>query len=651
MSGIAGVFHRDGRPADTARLHRMAQALAHRGPDGSNVQIDGALGLAHLVLHTTPESVNERQPLANHSGSLWITFDGRLDNRDHLARALGDSPLCGSVSDAALVLRAYERWAEGAVERLVGDFAFALWDRRRRELLCVRDPLGIRPFYYQADALAFRWASEPRALFADGALTPRPNEGFIAECLAAEPLNRAETLFSGVFRLPPAHLMIVSADSLRTTRYWDPDPPELHCRDDEEYGERFREVFDQAVADRLRVAGPVGAHLSGGLDSSAVVGTAVVLHREGRAAPSGLETLSLRFPGREYDEGAYIDAVVDWCGMRANLVSPTWPDRRALLASLDRSRDLPDFPTGESLMRPLFDLAASKRIRVVLTGVGGDQWIAGSPFYYADLIRRGRWLTLARALRTAEPDSELGWTWRQVVQTGLVPLLPHAARRAGRLVLRRRAVPGWIDPAFARRIDLESRLRVSGLGSSRGDYARADLRRLLTSGWEVLTNELLERGASWRGIEYRHPFYDRRLVELALSLPEAQRQRGSHTKFVLRTAMRGRLPEQVRLRIAKVNLSEIYLHALGALGGERAFGRLSIAEAGWVDAARLSAMYRDALARAACGDGGYGAHMVPLWMVLAVESWFRRVLQGEHAGSDRPEAWAAPRVPVGGHAE
>lgn len=651
MSGIAGIFRRDGRGADAGLLKRMMQALAHRGPDGSRAHVDGAIGLGHLALQTTPESAGERQPLADNTDPFHITFDGRIDNRDEIARALGDAPPSASASDAALVLRAYARWAEDAVPRLVGDFAFALWDARRRALVCARDALGIRPFYYHADGAAFRCASEPRALFADDALTPRPNEGFIAECLASEPSSQAETLFSGVFRLPPAHLMIVTAGSLRTARYWDPDPPELRCRDDEEYGERFREIFDRAVSARLRACGPVGAHLSGGLDSSAVVGTAVALIREGRAAPPGFETLSLRFPGREYDEGPYIDAVSGWCGARSSQVSPPWPDGRALLASLDRSRDLPDLPTGESLMRPLFDAAASKRINVVLTGVGGDQWITGSPFYYADLVRRGRWLTLARVLRAADPDSELAWTWREVVRTGLFPILPPIVRRAGRVVLRRHAVPRWIDPAFARRIDLEARLRAAALRPSRGGYARAALRRLLTSGWEALTNELVERGAACRGIEYRHPFYDRRLVEFALALPEEQRRRGRYTKFVLRTAIRGRMPEPVRLRISKVNLSEIYLRALGALGGERAFARLSIAEPGWVDAGRLSTMYRDAVTRAARGDDGYGADVVPLWMVLAIESWFRAVLAGERPDAARSTDGAGLRIPACGRAE
>ena len=193
-------------------------------------------------------------------------------------------------------------------------------------------------------------------------------------------------------------------------------------------------------------------------------------------------------------------------------------------------------------------------------------------------------------------------------------------------------MPPWIGADFARRISLEDRLRVPALVWGPGGYAGAALRRLLGSGWEALTNELIERTAAWYGVEYRHPFYDQALVEFALALPEDQRQRGTYTKFVLRTAMRGRLPDLVRLRISKANLSPVYLRALQALGGEDAFARLTIADAGWVDGERVRSLYRHAAAGAARGDETYGADVVPLWMVLAVERWYQALRRGVGTG-------------------
>lgn len=222
MSGIAGVFHRDGRAAGADAAARLAASLAHRGPDGRQVHLAQSVALVHLAFTTTPEAIGERQPLGNPEQTLSITFDGRLDNRRDLAAALGDADAPLVLSDAALVLRAYARWQEAAVARLAGDFAFAIWDARRGLLVCARDPLGIRPFYYHADHDTFVFASEPRAVLIGAARRAAPNEGFIGECLAAEPVHVAETLFEGVLRLPAAHLLVVGRDTLRTSRYWDP---------------------------------------------------------------------------------------------------------------------------------------------------------------------------------------------------------------------------------------------------------------------------------------------------------------------------------------------------------------------------------------------------------------------------------------------
>ena len=406
-------------------------------------------------------------------------------------------------------------------------------------------------------------------------------------------------------------------------RYWNPDPPEPTRLDDEAFGEQFREVFDLAVSARLRSNGPVAALLSGGLDSSSIVVTASALLREDRASASGFEALSLVFPGKPYDEGEYIDSVVAACGVAAERIESPPPDEASLLASLQRSRDLPDFPTGESLMRPLFDRARYRGVRVILTGIGGDEWFAGTSLYYADLIRRGRWLALARQLQAADPESEMEWGWRDLVRAGVFPLVPAAVRRSARRLLGK-TVPKWIDPTFARRVDLATRLQWPPLVPFCGSHERGGLHRLLTSGWEAFTNELIERGASAHGVEYRHPFSDRRMVELALAMPAEQRVRGRFTKFALRTAMRGRLPEAVRQRVSKADLSEIYVLALTALGGERAFDRLAIEEVGWIDGPAVRRMARRALAEAATD---YGSSAIPLWLVLAVERWFRAIIK------------------------
>ena len=284
--------------------------------------------------------------------------------------------------------------------------------------MCARDALGIRPFYYHLGDDVFCCASELQAVLVLDEVRARvgPNEGYLAEHLAARPTQREDTVFDGIRRLPAAHMLVVEPSAVRKRRYWEPAALDLRCRTDAEYA-------------------PVGAHLSGGLDSSSVVAVAASI-REAGAVPV-FETLSLEFPGRPYDERPYIDAMVAHTSVAAHVLRGDDLDPRLLLASLERSRDLPDAPTGEAMQRPILNTARARGMRVILTGVGGDEWLQGSEFYYADLIRSGRWGTLSRLLRDASDASPVDRTAAMVFDAGVRPLLPRTARRAARRLLGR----------------------------------------------------------------------------------------------------------------------------------------------------------------------------------------------------------------------
>jgi asparagine synthase (glutamine-hydrolysing) len=331
MSGIAGIFNIDGAPVDRALLQRMTDAIAHRGPDGIHHWVDGPVGIGHCMLQTTPESVYERQPLTDESGHLCLNMDGRVDNREELISALkSKNARLRDDTDAELVLKAYECWGEECPVRILGDFAFVIWDMRQRQLFCARDILGVRPFYYYTDGRKFLWASELQQLFRDPGVPREPNEGMVAEYLAASLTDREETLYKGIMRLAPAHSLLLRAGRIDKRWYWDVDPSkEVRHRTDEEYAEHFSEVFAEAVRCRLRSQEPVGAELSGGLDSSAVVGMAQRLYQEGRATDLGFVTFSLVYPGLACDESAYIDDVVRMWGVKSNRVRYEAPEPSA----------------------------------------------------------------------------------------------------------------------------------------------------------------------------------------------------------------------------------------------------------------------------------------------------------------------------------
>jgi asparagine synthase (glutamine-hydrolysing) len=211
MSGIAAIFNLDGRPVERRQLEPMLDAMAHRGPDGIGRFYDSQAALGHAMLRVTPESFEEVQPLFDETGALRITFDGRIDNRGELRELVeAAGARVRSDTDPELVLKAYESLGEDCVRKMLGDFAFVIWDSNRRRLFCARDHSGIRPFYYYCDAKTFLAASDLQQIIRYPGLAQEPNEGLVGEYLTGKLITREETLYRGVMRLAPAHMMIVT---------------------------------------------------------------------------------------------------------------------------------------------------------------------------------------------------------------------------------------------------------------------------------------------------------------------------------------------------------------------------------------------------------------------------------------------------------
>ncbi len=622
MSGLSGIYNLDGRPVDSEPLRRMTDAIAHRGTDASGQWIDGAVGLGHRMFWTTPESLHEAQPWRDDSGDLTLTMDGRVDNRDELRAAVqARGMVLHTETDAELVVRAYQCWAQDCPKHIVGDFAFALWDGRRRELFCARDVLGVRPFYYYADGRTFLCASELRQLLEQGVAPRRPNEGMVAEYLAAAPTSLEETLFKGISRLRPAHCMQVRSDGIRQFRYWDIHPDEqVFYRTDEEYAEHFFALFQEAVRCRLRSSHRLGSELSGGLDSSSVVSMVGWMRDRGRGPDAGFETFSMVFPGLACDERDHIAAVTERWRFPSNLVNAQVLDPSFYEEQARRYQDFPDYPNSV-MSYPLSAMASRKGFRVLLGGDGGDQWLDGSCYHYADLLRR---LRIGAALRQARCDARTlssGRVARPLFHFGLLPLIPESIRSA----LRRPLIPEWVDRRWASRTCLSERVRRRDSLPAPASFCQRDLYRTLTDGWSAHGNETGDRALAALQIEQRHPLDDRRIIEFAMAIPEPQRRRGDQRRFILRSAMRGLLPESVRARVVKADFSHVFAESLAGPETERFFGSLAIANAGWLSAAAARSKYERMMKLYRAGDERYMDHIWPVWMIFGIENWYRAV--------------------------
>ncbi len=547
MSGICGVVNLDGRPADRELLHSMAARMSHRGPNGIRYWAEGPAALAHAALHTTPESLREVQPLISPSGLLCLTFEGRVDNREELKAALEDkSILLRDDTDAELVLGAYELWGEGCAARILGDFAFAIWDGARHYLFCARDILGVKPFYYSCDKGRFLFASELAQILEDPTIGRDVNEGMVGEFLSFRVTNR-EDLVQRDYRLA-AHFLVVGPKSfVNSGTGTSISRNSALC----EAGRVFRSVFRNLPGSRSL---PHAKYRTG--RGAAKRRTRFLLGLEWRNASSardllsarGFETFSNVFPGMGCDETPFIRDVADMWGLHSNIVMPKLDTRKFAeeVRNTGISRPIP----GAGFQNDMIEIQARRGFRVILTGWGGDDWLAGDEYPHADLLRGFKIHALLQQIRSDRAQLGLARSGSRLLMWGILPLLPRAVRFGLRRI---RSATGlgttpWIRPEFAKRIQLQDRIEATFEGRKFQSYMQKTRYRHLVSGWTAFVRELWDRSMARYGIELRHPLADRRVIEFAFALPQERLYRDGRTKIILRSAMRDLLPGSVRER-------------------------------------------------------------------------------------------------------
>ena len=559
MSGIAGIYNLDGRPVERSEIQQMLNSIAHRGPDGSGIWTDGPSGLGHQMLWTTPESLHEKLPLTNKAGDLTITADARIDNRDELIPTLNlNGRPRETVPDSEIILAAYEKWGEKCPEKLLGDFSFAIWDKRNQKIYCARDPIGIKPFHYYFKDEKFRWSSEPKAIFEDKTISKEPNLPLICLYLLNRFDEREETLYKDVYRLPPSHFMALENGQIRKGQYWDIDPNyTIRYKTDEKYAEHFLELFKEAIRARLRSHGPVGAFLSGGLDSSSIVCTAQMIYREESFVNKGFQTFSKIFDRFPCDERIYINEVVNKWNIEANyiLYETTLSDM-----DFEQIQYFPDVGYFASLFSnaSLLKKAQEKGIRVMLDGVGGDDLLAAGFDHLTDLLIQGKILKLMTQLRTdAHFFSRSPYTL--FLNYCLKPILPKSLKTILKIVLKpsnRNGIPSWINTSYLKSSGVEGRLGRTENAKKFPTYSQQHIYNLLYNGWETnVVEDIEERFNAYFNITSRRPFFDRRLLEFTFALPEEQRFSLKWPKEVLRRAMGNILPENIRWRKDKADFS------------------------------------------------------------------------------------------------
>jgi asparagine synthase (glutamine-hydrolysing) len=535
LSGFAGIFNLDGAPVSRSLLAHMTSCLEYRGPDASGIWSDAGVGMSHTMLRASWESRSERQP-ATLDGRIWVVADARIDGRHALAAKLGgpDAASLAAAPDSELVLRAYARWGEDCGQHLYGDFAFAIWDSRERKLFCARDHFGLKPFYYAVAGRSFIFTNTLRCLQTHPGVSDRLNELAVADYLLfGYKQDPSATSFHEIRRLPPAHSMRVSESAVSVRRYWSLDAARrIQFRQPAEYLEKFTELFREAVEDRLHCSS-TGIFLSGGMDSSSVAAMATLVRtpqecellaytavadRDGRDSErhySAITAQALRIP-------------VQYLPVDDYMPFDRWDDEAV------RGSEPGSTPFSAIACDQLRQIELHSR--VALSGDGGDHVLYPSRNYFFDLLRKGR------LLRLTTGGVACIRTLRRIPRFGFRSGVKRIFRKDGAM----EPMPAWIAAGLARKFDLPSRWR---------QYAApppAEPSALRPEAYERLTNpslasdfELSDPGATLCRVEVRCPLFDVRLAEYLMAIPPVP---WNFDKGIMRLAMRGLLPDTIRLR-------------------------------------------------------------------------------------------------------
>ena len=555
MCGIAGVLYADpNRPPDQAVLKAMGNAIAHRGPDAEGFFIDPGIGLVHRRLSIIDLAAGD-QPIGNEDGSIQVVFNGEIYNFEAIRADLqARGHRFRTRSDTEVLVHLYEEHGERLVDKLRGMFAFALWDRNRRRLLLARDRLGIKPLYVYRDAEKLLFGSELKAILAHPGVPREIDPAAVEDFLAFGMVPGARSIFLEIEKLLPAHTLSIRANDLAATpsRYWrlQFEPDETRGLDD--WLEEVRAKLDESVRAHLIADVPVGAFLSGGLDSSLIVASCA------GTAQGPIQTFSIGFREAEFSELPHARRVAESCGTR-HVEEVVTADAAALLDDLAHYYDEP-FADPSAIPTFLVSKLAARSVKVVLSGDGGDEAFGGYARYAHDLAES----RLRRRLPTWLRRSALGPLGRAWPKSDWLPRPLRAKTRLTNLALdpshayantlsicrpplrRRLMAPALRESLNGHRPErlLWDAHATASPGDDLGGMIAADVASLLPDDYLVK----VDRASMAHGLEVRPPLLDHEFLELAARVPSEWKVRDGQTKWLLKQVAHHHLPKEIIYR-------------------------------------------------------------------------------------------------------
>jgi asparagine synthase (glutamine-hydrolysing) len=643
MCGITGICNFDGafKPEYPEYIRKMTDSIQHRGPDdegflavnsveqkayllagkGSHVERQrienfnkpADLFLGQRRLSIIDLSASGHQPMPNEDGSIWVVHNGEVYNYLELRTELeGLGHRFESQTDTEVILHAYEEWGTKCLSRFNGMWAFGIIDLKAKRIFCSRDRVGVKPFYYTYNRKRFCFASEIKAILEVDGFLVEPNEQIIADYLFSGLLDHTEeTFFNNIYQLKPGEYLLIEEGRLTVRSYWDIEPRELRLSRDDDYAERFYELLKDSVRLRLRSDVPIGTCLSGGLDSSAIVCLANQLMFEGilidpKVIGERQKTFSSCFEDPTYDERRFIEMVIRRTGAEKNYTFPCGEKLLEALPKLIWHQDEPFGSTGIYAQWEVMKLAKKRGVTVLLDGQGGDELLGGylPSFYHLfnEEFKHRRWRRLWREMKG----------FRKYHATMLAGILSHGIFSRFWNAIGNKI--DWAQEAFQKKF-----LRNFSLPSKFENELDNYLYRCFRSATLPRLLHYEDRNSMAFSMEARTPFLDFRLVEYIFSLPPNQKIKEGVTKGILRNAMRGTLPEEIRNRMDKMGFvtpDDVWFRTVLKDKIRRILYSKSFADRGYFVVDKVKEVFED------CCRGKRNIGLT-LWRWVNLELWFR----------------------------
>ena len=548
MCGIIGALNLTSQtPVAAETLQHMLAMLRHRGPDGYGYYRDADVGLGNARLSIIDLATGD-QPIGNEDGTLWIVFNGEIFNYRELRPELETrGHRFTTASDTEVILHLYEEEGPACLRRLNGQWAIAIWETGARRLFLARDRLGVRPLFYTVQAGRLVFGSEVKALLAHPGVAAAIDPRALAQVFTYWSPLSPRSVFRDIYEVPPGHYLLAQAGRVELTAYWTLDfAEEQPARPAADYVDEFEHLLIDAARLRLRADVPVGAYLSGGLDSS--VTTAIIRGY----TQTHLDTFSITFSDPEFDESQYQRQMVDFLGTDHHAVHCTHEDIGRIFPEVIWHTETPVLRTSPAPMLLLSRLVRSHQYKVVLTGEGADEMLAGYDIFKEAQIRR---------FWAKNPDSQI----RPLLLQRLYPDIPGLSGRNAYLGaffkkdLRQTDSPfyshliRWNNTARTRRFLLDDdgagwtpdELHLPRAFGDWGPLAQAQYWEITTFLSSYLLSSQGDRMAMANSVEGRYPFLDHRVVEFCNRLPASMKLCGLREKWLLKQLGRKLVPETI----------------------------------------------------------------------------------------------------------